>query len=285
MGFSLRSDRLATLYLAHPLMRIQQRTKEKGVPILMYHSISELPGRTCHPYFETSTSPRVFEEHMKYLFENGYSSIALNELPTVMRNGKGASKSVVITFDDGYRDFLINAFPILEKYGFRAIVFLATGLMGSRNSKFDGVDFLDWEEVRGLRRRGVSFGSHTVNHLKLKNLQLKEMEAEIVDSKKEIASRLGESIDAFSYPYAFPEGRVDFLEEYFGLLERSGYRFCVTTVIGSVKNGDNLLALKRIPVNEYDDPALFKAKLDGLYDWVHVPQYLKKKWFGWIGPR
>lgn len=283
MGFSLRSDRLATLYLAHPLKHILQDKREKTVPVLMYHSISEFSERSVHPYFETSTSPRVFEEHMKCLFENGYSAIALNELPTVMRNGKGASRPVIITFDDGYRDFLVNAFPILEKYGFSAIVFLATGLMDSRSGNFDGKDLLVWEDVQGLRKRGVSFGSHTVNHLKLKNMRLKEMEVEIVDSKKEIESRLGEPVEAFSYPYAFPEGRADFLEKFFEILDRCGYRFGVTTVIGRVKNGDNLLALKRVPVNEYDDPVFFKAKLEGAYDWVHVPQYLRKKCFGWIG--
>lgn len=283
MGFSFRSDRLATLYLAHPLKRILRETGGKAVPILMYHSISELSERTCHPYYETSTSPRVFEEHMKCLFENGYSAIALNELPAVMRNGKGATRSVIITFDDGYRDFLVNALPVLEKYGFRAIVFLATGMMGSRSSKFDGKDILNWEDARELRKRGIAFGSHTVNHLELKTLQLTEMATEIVDSKKEIESRLGEPVEAFSYPYAFPEGRADFLGKFFAVLDRCGYRFGVTTVIGRVKNGDNLLALKRVPVNEYDDTALFKAKLEGAYDWVHVPQYLRKKCFGWIG--
>jgi len=283
MGLSFRSDRLATLYLAHPLKRILQRNGERAVPVLMYHSVSELSGRPCHPYYETSTSPRVFEEQMKSLFENGYSAIPLKELPMVMRNRKGESRSVIITFDDGYRDVLVNAMPILEKYGFRATVFLATGLMGSRSSKFDGKDFLDWEDVRGLRKRGIAFGSHTVNHLKLENLHVSEMEVEIVNSKNEIESRLGESVEAFSYPYAFPEGKEAFLEEFFEVIGRCGYRFGVTTVIGRVKNGDNPLALKRIPVNEYDDTALFKAKLEGAYDWVHVPQYLRKKCFRWIG--
>ena len=283
MGFSLRSDRFVTVYLAHPLKRILQGNGGKTVPVLMYHSISDLPDKNCHPYYETRTSPRVFEEHMKCLFENGYSSIGISELPAMMRNKTGECRPVAITFDDGYRDFLTHAFPILERYGLKAIVFLATGLMGSRSSMFGGKDILTWDDARELRKRGVVFGSHTVKHLKLQNLRLKEMEVEIVDSKKEIESRLGEPVEVFSYPYAFPEGRTNFLEKYFGILDRCGYRFGVTTVIGRVKNGDNLLALKRVPVNEYDDPALFMAKLEGAYDWVHVPQYLRKKCFRWIG--
>ena len=283
MGFPLRSDRLVSLYFARPLQRIRRDGREKAVPVLMYHSISELPERTCHPYYETCTSPRVFEEHMKCLSENGYSTITLNELPVLMGNGMGTSRPVVITFDDGYRDFLIHAFPILEKYGFNATVFLVTGMMGSRSSYFAGKDILDWEDVRGLRKRGIIFGSHTVNHLKLKTLQPTKMEAEIADSKNEIESRLGETVEAFSYPYAFPEGKSDFLWKYFGVLERCGYRAGVTTVIGRVRERDNPFALKRLPVNEYDDAVLLKAKLEGVYDWVHVPQYLRKRYFGWIG--
>jgi peptidoglycan/xylan/chitin deacetylase (PgdA/CDA1 family) len=283
MGFSFRSDRLATLYLANPLRRILRDEREKVVPILMYHSVSELSERTCHPYYETGTTPRIFEEHVKSLYENGYSAIALNELPAVMSNGKGASRSVIITFDDGYRDFFDNAFPILERYGLKATVFLVAGKMGSRSSMLGGKEILTWGDARELRKRGVVFGSHTVNHLKLKDLPFIEVEAEIMDSKKEIESRLGVPVEAFSYPYAFPEGRADFLGKFFEILDRCGYRFGVTTVIGTVKNGDDLLELKRIPVNEYDDPALFKAKLEGAYDWVHVPQYLRKKCFGWIG--
>lgn len=249
----------------------------------MYHSISDLEDPFPHPYYETRTSPRAFEEQMKFLHENGYSSIDLGKLPGDIEKDGGGRKEVVITFDDGYKDFLVNARPIMDKYGFTATVFLVTGMMGSRSSTLGGKEILDWSDVQVLRKRGVTFGSHTVNHPTLKRYALEEVEAEVGESKKEIESRLGEPVEAFSYPYAFPEGSVDFLGEYFGILDRCGYRFAVTTVIGRVAEGDNPLALKRLPVNEYDDQALFKAKLEGAYDWVHIPQLLRKKWFGWIG--
>lgn len=219
---------------------------------------------------------------MKYLREYGYFSIGISELPSVLTLGSGADRSVVITFDDGYKDFLTHVFPILEKYGFNATVFLATGMMGSRSTIFDGKELLTWEDVRGLRKRGIAFGSHSINHLKLKKLPIEEVEKEIGESKKEIENRLGEPVESFSYPYAFPEGDAGFLKKYFDILKRCGYRAGVTTVIGRVRGGDNLLALKRLPINNYDDVVLFKLKLEGDYDWVHVPQYYRKKWFGWI---
>jgi len=216
---------------------------------------------------------------MKYLSENGYSSIELNELPGAVEVGSSAGRPVVLTFDDGCRDFCDNAFPILEKYGFKATVFLATGLMGIKRSVLIRKEIMGWSDAKQLQKQGIVFGSHTVNHLKLEKLSLEEVEVEIGESKNEIEGHLGKSVDYFSYPYAFPEGKVDYLNKYFMMLNKFGYKIGVTTVIGRVHRSDNILALKRIPVNNYDDPALFKAKLDGNYDWVHVPQYLRKIMF------
>ena len=274
-----RLDRFATLNLSYPIHRIFRKDSDSAVPILMYHSISDPDNRFLHPYFETCTSSKVFEEHIKYLSENGYSSIGLDDLHGALKKGTNAGKYVVLTFDDGYLNFLDNAFPILDKYSFKATVFLATGLMGKRRKDLLGKDIMGWSDARQLQDKGIVFGSHTVNHLKLNRLPLEVLAVEIGESKKEIESRLGASPASFSYPYAFPEENVDFLGKYFEILERCGYRTGVTTVIGRVGKGDNPLALKRLPINDLDDLVLFKAKLDGAYDWVHVPQYLWKKYF------
>jgi len=277
-----RFDRFITLRVIPYTERLFGRPDTSAIPILMYHSISDLESSFPHPYYETRTSPKAFEEQMKFLNEAGYYSIDLSELPAAIENETSERRPVVITFDDGFKDFLTNAFPVMEKYGFTATVFLATGMMGLKSDMFGGKETLDWNDVRELRKRGVTFGSHTVNHPILKKLEIEEVEAEVKESKIEIQSRLGEVVETFSYPLAFPEERGNFLKKYFGILERCGYRFGLTTIIGRVGKGDNLLALKRLPVNDHDDTALFKAKLEGAYDWVHVPQYLRKKCFGWI---
>ena len=280
---SFRVDRMATLHVAGPLRRIINKERDSAVPVLMYHSISDPDDRFLHPYFETSTSSRVFEEQMKYLSDNGYSSIGLNELPTAVNNGSSTDKFVVLTFDDGCRDFCDSAFSILEKYGFKATVFLATGLMGTKRSPLVGREIMDWSDAQKLQKQGIMFGSHTVNHRILKKLTWKDMEYELRISKEEIESRLGKLVDSFSYPYAYPEECPAFEKIFFHTLSNCGYRFAVTTVIGRVAIGDNPLALKRLPINEYDDPVFFKAKLEGAYDWVHLLQYFRKKCFGWVG--
>jgi hypothetical protein len=83
-------------------------------------------------------------------------------------------------------------------------------------------------------------------------------------------------VASFGYPSAFPENRREFVEGLDRVLRRNGYRHGVTTIIGTTRERDNALFLKRLPINSLDDPELFRAKLDGAYDWLRYPQYLYK---------
>ena len=113
------------------------------------------------------------------------------------------SKSVVLTFDDGYENFLILAYPILRCYGFNATVFLITDFVGKRSDrKFEkGVPFLNWEQVKSLHKVGVSFGSHTCTHPDLPQLSDKQVWDELVSSKECIEDRLGERVELLAYPH------------------------------------------------------------------------------------
>lgn len=241
----------------------------------MYHSVSKELRKDVHPYFEINVSPGRFEEHLRCLRENGYRAAMFEDLPRIQRDDQ-APREVVITFDDGYLDFFSEAFPLLKKYGFLATVFLSTGFIGNGRASLNGKPMLAWGDVRELRRQGISFGAHTVSHPILKNLPEPALREEVTRSKQEIEEQLGEPIDAFSYPYAFPEHRKCFLKRYLDLLAECRFRFAVTTVIGRVRAGDDLLTMKRLPINEFDDLSLFRAKLDGAYDWVRIPQTLRK---------
>lgn len=218
---SLRLDRLLTLYFFGPLSRFR---KPKGlrVPILMYHSISN-ERETRHPYYWINTSPARFSEHMKYLHDNGYEVIPLStavemirSCPTsdlrpptscscnpqpVTRNPQPSVLStpntrhptpryVVLTFDDGYLDFYTHAFPILQQYGFTATVFLPTAFIDGKRPGIRGKEHLNWDQVRELYSAGIDFGSHTVNHPQLHDLDWPEIEYELRASKEEIESQL-----------------------------------------------------------------------------------------------
>lgn len=272
-----RIDRLCTLYFFHPLRRILHPLRTGHISILMYHNISDSKEKAAHPYYLTNTSPEIFARQLDFLHENGYSVIGLQDVIKHLKSTeKIRNKYVVITFDDGYRDFYTNAFPILKKYGFSATVFLPTVFISDRELKLKGKEHLSWDEVQKLRSNGITFGSHTATHPQLQSLSEADVEHELSRSKETIEDKLGEEIDSFSYPFAFPEGDKRFTERLKKVLRRNGYKYGVSTRIGTTSNKDDIYFMKRIPVNSCDDIALFKAKLEGGYDWLHRPQYIFK---------
>lgn len=267
-------DRLLTLYLFAPLRRISRTDKIVGIPILMYHSISNDDEKDIHPYFQLCTSPEVFASHMAYLHKNGYSVISLTEAVKLLSTAQPL-RYVVITFDDGYRDFYTHAFPVLKRYGFTATVFLPAAFIGNESVGLKGKKHLDWEEIRELQSEGIRFGSHSLTHPQLSELHRDKVEYEIRKSKEIIEDELGQPVISFSYPYAFPEGDIEFVKDLQHILQTSGFRNGVTTRLGTLNTKDDILLLKRIPINFGDDLSLFQAKLIGAYDWVGV---LQRNW-------
>lgn len=278
---SLRFDRLATLYFFYPLRKKKNPSRGVHIPILMYHSISNNNLNTIHPYYQTNTSPAAFSDQIKYLYENNYTVIPLDDIERYLTSTgsilqENDKKYVVITFDDGFRDFYKEAFPVLQKYSFTATVFLPTSFIGEKRSKFKEIECLNWGEVRELYSRNIFFGSHTVNHPELRHLKKVEIEDELQKSKEIIEDKLGSRIKSFSYPFAFPEEDKDFVIYLKSVLLKCGYKNGVSTIIGTTHTQDDILFLTRVPVNSSDDMFLFKAKLNGGYDWLHNLQYLFK---------
>jgi peptidoglycan/xylan/chitin deacetylase (PgdA/CDA1 family) len=272
---SFRFDRFATLYLVNPLRR-SVSGKKPSIPILMYHSISD-EAETVHPYYRTSTSPEQFASQMKYLRENGYTTCSLAQaIERLQQQTQAEAKFVVITFDDGYRDFYQHAFPALSQWGFSATVFLPTAFIGDHPLQFKGKDCLTWAEVRELNNHGILFGSHTVTHPQLRELSGAAINAEIANSKATIEEKLGSAVRSFAYPYAFPQTDADFTKMLRDSLRRAGYRNGVSTIVGRANPTSEPLFLERLPVNSCDDQALFSAKLAGAYDWICTSQYLTK---------
>jgi peptidoglycan/xylan/chitin deacetylase (PgdA/CDA1 family) len=260
-------DRWITLGLMLPWRRLV-RSAQPGIPILMYHGISGDPEDGISPYYRVCTSPRRFRQQMQLLRAGGWKVVPL----AAALEGVAPQRSVVITFDDGFRDFATSAWPVLAEFGFGAAVFVATGMVGG---EFKGRPCLSWDEIRGLSREGVRFGSHTVHHARLVELGWAEVREELADSRRRLEDELGEPVVDFCYPYRFPEGR-EFRRRFRDLLQECGYRSCLTTRLGRFRPGDSPLAVPRLPVSEVDDGRLLAAKLSGAYDWLAWPQRLVK---------
>ncbi len=287
----MRADRALTLRFFRPLHRLRGRVSrpsgcDRRLPILMYHSVSDDHETGDSPYYRTATSPPVFARQMAFLASHGYRGVTLAEglvwlkAPHAACRTPQSASPVVLTFDDGFGDFQTAAWPILQRHGFRATMFLPTAFIGDTRHTFGPAggcrsssagrlrDCLTWDEVRELHRAGIEFGSHTVSHPKLVELPWPQVELEIRTSKIEIESRLGAPVTSFAYPYAYPQADRSFTHLFGALLTDSGYTAGLTTRIGRVSPGDDPRCLKRLPINDCDDEAFFQAKLQGDYDWL-----------------
>jgi len=243
----------------------------------MYHSISNDNESNVHPYYRINTSPDAFAKHIKFLHENNYSLISLRDVKeTLAQTNNSPDRHVVITFDDGYRDFYTEAFPVLQNYGYTATVFLPTGFINNKNN-LKGKSHLNWNEILELSNNGISFGSHTVNHPQLKLLKKEDIEFELRQSKKVIQDNLQKQVESFSYPFAFPEEDKEFTKHLKEILKKYGYKQGVSTRIGTTSKEDDIYFMKRKPINSCDDIRFFEAKLKGGYDWLARAQLLFKK--------
>ena len=276
-GFQMpRVDRFATLYVGHPAARVLGPRPGARVPILMYHSISDNLFAKSQPYYQINTSPGVFARQMRWLRNNGYRSMNLGEMLAAMHAGQDLSKTVVITFDDGYRDFYTDGLAAMKQCGLSATIFLATDRIQDTPVRLEGADYLTWSEVRELHAEGIEFGSHTVTHPDLRSLGPEQIDYELGYSKETIEQKLGAPVPSFAYPFAFPEEDRDFTRYLFDALENHGFENGVSTIIGRARAGSNRYCLPRLPVNTWDDAALLRAKLEGGYDWMHWPQWFNK---------
>lgn len=285
---ALRIDRWLTLRVVAPLSRGAAAADSDAIPILMYHSIAADVDDTLHPYFRTVTTPASFERQVSLLRQLGYRGTTLSAaVDGAHRAASGPAhatavrpRPVVLTFDDGFRDFYTTACPILERAGFGATMFVASAYLGKRF--INGRECLRPADVIALSRNGIEFGSHSASHPRLVELSRQALVDELVGSKRAIEDLTGKEVTLFSYPYRFPEENLGFTRLLEQLLDASGYRAGVTTAIGRWRTGDNPRFLPRLPINDCDDAPLMRAKLDGHYDWLRSAQRMRKRSRAWL---
>ncbi|RNC69643.1 MAG: polysaccharide deacetylase family protein [Desulfuromonadales bacterium] len=225
------------------------------VPILMYHAVDDDPAAAC-------VRPSRFEEQMAYLSKAGYVSVDLDAVHDYLSQGATLpQKPIVITFDDGYRDNVEIAYPILKKYGMCATIYLATGHLGYSNrwNAGDGVaqrPLLTWEEVCSAAGNPIlSFQAHTCSHPKLTRIPPDQVREELGRSKQMIEERLGRECHHFAYPYG------DYDDTVRDAAEEAGFLTACTTRWGHNRPGDDLFSLYRIGVRNGDSLRDFKRIL------------------------
>lgn len=196
-----------------------------GVRVIGYHSISNGRSPLC-------VAPEDFDYQLDYLTRNGFKTLSIDEYVSRVMGGVKSCKEVLITFDDGYVDFIDNAIPILKKYNCRATVFVATNLVGTRptwierdhelilkvlnsvgfneaekqellrwNEAFAHAPLMDWDQLRQIQRQGIDVQSHSADHHFLTHLPADLLAHDLKQSREMLESQLNARVRGIAYPY------------------------------------------------------------------------------------
>ena len=247
------------------LTRLAGWWNRKRVIILCYHGVTERLKRHPNDPYGLHIRADRFEAQLNYLHRH-YQVISLAKFLEARRtNTPLPHKSVVLTFDDGYRNFLTGALPRLAEREMPVSVFLITDRIPAESqsgvngwSELDDETFLSWEEVRELHQHGVEFGSHTCSHRKLSQIAVAEAEKELRVSQEKIGMHLSQT----TMPLAFPYGAYS--DAVVAMARELPYTCGLTTDAGTNGPTTDLFLLRRNLIGDDDDEALFAARVSGL---------------------
>lgn len=220
--------------------------------ILTYHSISEGSSPLCTP-------PAVFSEQMEWLAGHAERVLSLAELVVLLKKKQAVPpKSVVLTFDDGFRDFYQTALPVLRRLRLPATVFVVTAYCG-RTNQWPGQPvwceekpLMGWNEIRELAGAGIEVGFHTRTHPLLLDVDDQALSNEIVIGQTELEAQIGHRAESFCYPYGSWNDRVR------NLVKQHFQAACGTTM-GRVKLGSDLYCLPRIDTFYLKSLAVYRS--------------------------
>ncbi|MFA6939538.1 MAG: polysaccharide deacetylase family protein [Clostridiaceae bacterium] len=202
------------------------------IPILMYHSID----------YEKGNSLRVPKEdfylQMKYIKKNGYTPISLDDLYDFLSGKRKApQKPIAITFDDGYEDNYVNAYPILKEFGFKATIFDITNTIDTNSA------YINSKQIKEMINNGISVESHTTNHNNLASLSYKAQYEILKKAREDLEAMEGKKIKYLAYP----SGRYNNFTE--RAARDAGYVMAVTTKPGFASESNGYLFLHRVRIS------------------------------------
>ena len=239
--------------------------KARPIPILMYHSIASMPKGTVMRSLHVP--PKRFRFQMKMLQWLGYRGGSMSELMPYLR-GEQTGKVVGITFDDGYRNNLTEALPILKEFGFSATCYIISQKIGGVN-EWDldkGIPenpLMDSNDIRQWLDGGMEIGSHTQNHVRLTECNDEIITQEIKQSRTDLEQQFNCKVRHFCYPWGAHNPAAQ------TLASEASYLTATTTQRGRATIKDDPLLLPRAPVTHHTLPHLFLMKILSRYEENH----------------
>jgi peptidoglycan/xylan/chitin deacetylase (PgdA/CDA1 family) len=243
----------------------------RRVTILCYHGVTEQPANAAHDPKGLHVNHLRFMAHLDFLQRN-YNVVSLSDYLAARNEGRSLRpNSIVLTFDDGFRNFLTVAAPLLAARKLPATVFLITDKASQEDAgerlptwtPEDDRRYLSWSEARKLKEdHGFEFGSHTCSHSPLLGLSAADTDRELLHSFNRLVTHLGVEQPTLSYPKG----------EYSNMLaedaRKLGYACAVTTDRGGNELEHDLFTLGRTLIGNNDDQASFAVRVSGLRWWL-----------------
>jgi peptidoglycan/xylan/chitin deacetylase (PgdA/CDA1 family) len=258
---------ISTLKLLPP----PRRGQSKRCVVLCYHSIDPE-----QPF--ASASPDLFRSHLEWL----KAHCEVVPFDVVQTSGVGGRPTVAITFDDGYLDNFVRAYPMLRALELPATFFVTVGLIEREpevvglfesQRRLHAVQSMSWDQLRELRDAGFTIASHTYSHPNLALLSRDEAAREIGRGKAILEDKLQIPDSVFAYPFGKPGHH--FSPETVELVREAGYRAAAAILFRGVEPDDDPFAIPRFFVRG-DDVATLEEKVRGRWDaigWMqeHLP--------------
>ncbi|WP_285028982.1 polysaccharide deacetylase family protein [Mycolicibacterium sp. lyk4-40-TYG-92] len=228
------------------------------IPILLYHSISDAPEPWIAPY---AVSPATFAQHLNLVAESGRTALTVSELGAALSGHASLpQRPVVITFDDGFADF-VGAAEILAERGLRSTLYVTTGALQGRprpaKMALPPAPMLDWAELDHLMELGVEIGAHSHTHRQLDTLRAGEVAEELRQSKDMLEQACGRPIPSFAYPHGFQSRQTR------RLVAAAGHASACAVMNAFSSDGDDIFALARLTVAATTTPERMAAWLSG----------------------
>ncbi|MCX6244484.1 MAG: polysaccharide deacetylase family protein [Bacteroidetes bacterium] len=232
----------------------------KGIPILMYHKVSDgtLDGITI--------SSEKLKKQFDYIKQKGYQTVSFKEITAAIKTGSPLpEKPVILTFDDAYRNFMTRAFPLLKSYGFKATVFIPVGFIGKTNAWDNGTDpILMVEEINELANSEIiEFGLHSFLHRNYPEMDPAGIQNDLDLCIQTLGYHKIPFVRVLAYPYgSFPKKDPELNIRMKEIFRSSGLLFALR--IGNRINRwpfRDPFELKRIDIRGTDDFYTFRTKL------------------------
>ncbi len=233
-------------------------SKSTNINILLYHQIGDTPKSETN--LDCFCSSKEFYFQMNFLKNSDFKVISLKEaLDVIFKRKIIDTNYVVLTFDDGCEKFYDITFPILDKFNFPSTIYPIAGFLGKHaiinGKKYSDLKILSKSMLNELSQLGVEIGAHTMNHVKLSQIDNSKAYDEVKKSKDTLEQVIGNEINSFSFPHG------DYNNDIIEIVSQVGFNNALTCINGNANDAKSAFEIPRKYITSFDTLEKFKLKI------------------------